>query len=129
MKKKGIYNRLFKVISDFSKPQIEEPLPSLEEWEYETNTQEKRAHLRKDVSVDGIFKTTNSQFRTSTKNVSEGGVLIDPETHPYPYEYIYSILFHRKFPIPLRASGIVVRIDSDGVGIKFNKAIPVMSSL
>ena len=129
MKKKGIYNRLFKVVSDFSKPQIEEPLPSLEEWEYEPNTQEKRSHLRKDVSVDGIFETTNSQFRTLTKNVSEGGVLIDPETHPYPFEYIYITLFHKKFPPSLRASGMVVRVDSDGVGIKFNKAIPVMSSL
>ena len=83
MREKGILNRLFKVIPDFSKPQMEKPSQSLEQWEYEPNTYEKRVYLRKEVSVDGIIETTNSQFRTLTKNVSEGGLLIDPETHPY----------------------------------------------
>ena len=83
MREKGILNRLFKVIPDFSKPQMEKPSQSLEQWEYEPNTYEKRVYLRKEVSVDVIIETTNSQFRTLTKNVSEGGLLIDPETHPY----------------------------------------------
>ena len=129
MKKKGIRNRLFKVVSDFSKPQIEEPLPSLEEWEYEPNSKEKREHLRKDVSVDGIFETTNSQFRTSTKNVSEGGILIDPEIHLSSHEYISMTLFNKKLNVPIRTYGTVVRVDSDGAGIQFNQVIPVMSSL
>ena len=87
-KKDDLRDRLFKVTSDF-KEQMEKPLPSLDQWvhesteEHEPNFPEKRKHLRKDVSVYGIFETENEQFRASTKNVSEGGLLIDPETHPY----------------------------------------------
>jgi hypothetical protein len=92
MAKKYIRDRLFKVISDFSESQINEPLPSLRQWDYEPadlqkyGFPEKREHPRKDVPVYGIFETTDSQFRASTKNVSVGGVLIDPETDLFSNE-------------------------------------------
>ena len=90
---------------------------------------EKREHLRKDSSVYGIFETIDSQFRASTKNISMGGVLIDPETHLSFHENIYMTFFHRKFNVPVRTDGKVVRVDPDGVGIQFDQAIPAMSSL
>ncbi len=135
MRKKAIRDRLFKVISDFSESQINAPLPSLRQWDYEPadlqeyDSHEKREHPRKDVSVYGIFETTDSQFRVSTKNVSIGGALIDPKTDLFSNEYIQMFFFHRKFNAPVRANGKVVRADSDGVGIQFDKVIPAMSSL
>jgi len=127
-KKDDLRDRLFKVTSDF-KEQMEKPLPSLEEWEHEPNSHEKRGHSRKDVSVYGIFETIDSQFRASTKNVSEGGILIDPEIHLSSHEYISMTLFNKKLNVPIRTYGKVVRVDSDGAGIQFNQVIPVMSSL
>ena len=129
MKKKEIRDRLFKVISDFSGPQIEKPLQSMEQWEYEPNFPDKREHPRKDVSVYGIFETIDSRFRASTKNVSVGGVLIDPETDLSLHEYLYMTFVNRKFNVPVQTNGKVVRVDSDGVGIQFNKVVPAMSSL
>ena len=129
MKKKDVRDRLFKVISDFSEPQKEKPLPSLEQWEHEPSLFKKRAHPRKDASVYGIFETKYEQFRASTKNVSMGGALIDPEIHLSFHDDIDMTLFFRKFNVPLRTNGKVVRVDSDGVGIQFNKVTPAMSSL
>ncbi len=129
-----VRDRLFKVTSDF-KEQMEKPLPSLDQWEHESteehepNFPEKREHLRKDVSVYGIFETENERFRASTKNVSTGGVLIDSETDLSFHEDIYMTLFHRKFNAPIRTKCKVVRVDSEGVGIQFDQVLPAMSSL
>ncbi len=133
-KKFDVRDRLFKVTSDF-KEQMEKPLPSLEQWEHESteehepNFLEKREDLRKDVSVYGIFETIDSQFRASTQNVSMGGVLIDPETQLSLHEKIYMSLFHKNFKSSVQTNGKVVRVDSDGVGIQFDRVVPVMSSL
>jgi len=130
-KKDNVRDRLFKVTSDF-KEQMEKPLPSLEEWEHEpteeSNSLGKREHSRKDYALYGIFETKYEQFRASTKNLSEGGVLIDPETHLSFNDYVYMTFFHRKFNIPVHTTGKVVRVDSDGVGIQFDQDISVMSS-
>ena len=134
-KKDDLRDRLFKVTSDFNESQMEESLPSLEQWEHEITDEkesqffEKREHLREDVSIYGIFETKNEQFRTSTKNISVGGVLIDPETNLSFHEDIYMTLFHRKFNVLIRTYGKDVRVDPDGVGIKFDQVIPIMSSL
>ncbi len=133
MKKKDIRDRLFKVVSDFSGPQIEEPLPSLEQWEHESTEEsysfDNREHPRKDVPVYGIFETINEQFRASTKNISVGGVLIDPETDLSLNDFVFMTFVNRKLNVPVRTNGKVVRVDSNGVGIKFNKIIPAMSTL
>jgi len=130
-----VRDRLFKVISDFSESQKEKPLQGLEQWEYESTEEhepsfsEKREHLRKDVPVYGIFETIDSTFRVSTKNVSIGGILIDPETHLSFHEDMYMIFVHRNFNHPVRTHGKVIRVDSDGVGIQFDQVIPAMSSV
>ncbi len=128
-KKDDLRDRLFKVTADFKKSQKEEPLPSSEQWEYKPNSHDNRRYPRNDVPVYGIFETTDSQFRASTKNVSEGGVLIDPETYLSPHEYIRMTLYHRSFNIPIRTNGKVVRVDANGVGIQFDQVVPAMSSL
>jgi len=133
-KKFDVRDRLFKVTSDF-KEQMEKPLPSLDQWEHEStekhepNFHEKREHLRKDVSVYGIFETKNEQFRVSTKNISEGGVLIDPEIHLFSHENMYITFFHRNLSSSVGTNAKVVRVDSDGVGIQFNQIIPAIASL
>lgn len=129
MNKDDIRNRLFKITSGFRESKKEEPLPSLEQWEYKPEPQEKREHIRKDVPVYGIFETENSQFRALTKNISIGGVLVDSETYLPIYEHIDMTFIHRTLNAPVRTNGKVVRVDSDGVGIQFTKAVPVMSSL
>ena len=126
-KKDDIRNRLFKVISDFNKS-----LPDVNESqrdEKESQFFEKREHLRKNVSIFGIFETVNEQFRVSTKNVSMGGVLIDSEPHLSLFEDLNMIFIDSKFIDHVRTKGKVIRIDSDGVGIQFDNVVPVMSSL
>jgi hypothetical protein len=134
-KKDDLRNRLFKVISDFNESKIEEPLPSLEEWELEITDEkesqffEKREHIRKNVSIHGIFETVNEQFRASTKNVSMGGVLIDPEINLSFNEDLHMTFIDSRFNGRVYTKGKVIRVDSDGVGIKFQQVVPVMASV
>ena len=134
-KKDDLRNRLFKVISDFNESKMEEHLPSLEEWEFEITDEkesqffEKREHLRKNVSIHGIFETVNEQFRASTENVSMGGVLIDPEINLSFNEDLHMTFIDSKFNGRVYTNGKVIRVDSDGVGIKFQQVVPVMASL
>ena len=58
-----------------------------------------------------------------------GGVLIDSETHLSLDEDLYMTFIDSKFNGHVRTKGKVVRIDSDGAGIKFDRVVPVMSSL
>lgn len=122
-------DRLFKVTSQLKKLHEEKPIPNSEPWAYESNSHDQREHPRKDVPVYGIFATTNNQFRALTKNVSMGGVLVDFETQLSFHEHIDMTLIHRNFNTPVRTHGKVVRVDTDGIGIQFNTAIPVMASL
>ena len=119
-KKDDIRDRLFKLISDFNESQRDEK---------ESQFFEKREHPRKNVSIFGIFQTVNEQFRVSTKNVSMGGVLIDSETYLSLYENLNMTFIDSKFNGQVRTKGKVIRIDSYGVGIQFDKVVPVMSSL
>ena len=134
-KKDDVRDRLFKIISDFNEAKIEEPLPGLEKWEFEITDEkesqffEKREHPRKNVSIHGIFETVNEQFRASTKNVSTGGVLIDPEINLSFHEDLQITFIDSKFNGRVYTKGKVIRVDSDGVGIQFNQIVPVMSSL
>jgi methionyl-tRNA formyltransferase len=134
-KKDDLRDRLFKVTSDFNESQMEESLPSLEQWEHEITDEkesqffEKREHLRKNVSIHGTFETVNEQFRASTKNVSMGGALIDPEINLSFHEDLHMTFIDSKFNGRVYTKGKVIRVDSDGVGIQFNQVVPAMSSL
>ncbi len=122
-------DRLFKVSSRLKELQEERSIPNSEDWTYEPNAHDMRKHPRKDVPVYGIFETENSQFRALTKNVSIGGVLVDFETQLSFHEYIDITFIHRNFDAPVRTNGKVVRVGADGIGIQFNKAVPVMVTL
>lgn len=134
-KKDDLRDRLLKVISDFNESEMDEPLPSLEQWEHEITDEkesqffEKREHFRKNVSIHGIFETVNEQFRASTKNVSMSGVLIDPEINLSFHEDLHMTFIDSKFNGRVYTKGKVIRVDSDGVNIQFDQAIPAMSSL
>jgi hypothetical protein len=125
-KKDDIRDRLFKVTSDFK---VISDFNESQRDDKKSQFFEKREHLRKNVSIFGIFETVNEQFRVSTKNVSMGGVLIDSETHLSLYEDLNMTFIDSKFNGHVRTKGKVIRVNSDGVGIQFDKVVPVMSSL
>ncbi|UCD32880.1 MAG: PilZ domain-containing protein [Desulfobacterales bacterium] len=134
--KSDVQNRILQIISTFSEPQMEQLLHALKKWEqplpidkHEPKFSEKRVYLRKNASIYGIFETKKSNFRDFTKNVSAGGILIEPETTLSFHEDLFITFFHSSFNYPVRTNGKVVRVDPDGVGVKFYQAIPTMSSV
>jgi c-di-GMP-binding flagellar brake protein YcgR len=119
-----------------SESQKEQLLHGLEKWEqpeptdkHESKFHERREHLRINASVYAICETKNANFRDFTRNVSAGGVLIEPEATLYCNEDIFMTLFHKNFNHPVRTNGKVVRVDINGAGVQFNQVIPGMSSV
>ena len=131
-----VHARILKIISTLSESKKEQVLHGLEKWEqpeptdkHESKFPEKREHLRKNATVYAICETKNSKFSDYTKNVSAGGLLIEPETTLSFHEDIFLTLFHKSLNHPIRTNGKVVWVDPGGVGVQFDQVIPSMSSV
>jgi len=131
-----VHARILKIISTLSESKKEQLLHGLEKWEqpeptdkHESKFPEKREHLRKNATVYAICETKNSKFSDYTKNVSAGGLLIEPETTLSFHEDIFLTLFHKSLNHPIRTNGKVVWVDPGGVGVQFDQVIPSMSSV
>ena len=129
-----VHARILKIISTLSESQMEQLLHFLEKWEqpeptdkHESRSPEKRKHPRKNASVYTIYETKQGEFRDFTKNVSAGGVLMEPETTLPLHEDIFMTFLHINVNFPVRTNGKVVRVDQDEVGVQFNQVIPSIS--
>ncbi len=129
-----VHARILKIISTLSESQMEQLLHYLKKWEqleptdkHESKFPEKREYPRKNASVYTIYETKKGDFRDFTKNISVGGVLMEPETTLPLHEDIFMTFFHSNFTFPVRTNGKVVRVDPGGVGIQFDQVIPNMS--
>jgi hypothetical protein len=131
-----VHARILKIISTLSESQLEQLLHILEKLEqpeptdkHEPEFPDKREYPRKNASVYTIYETKMGDFRDFTKNVSVGGVLMEPETTLPLHEDIFMTFFHSNFIFPVRTNGKVVRIDQDGAGVQFSQIAPTMSSV
>jgi hypothetical protein len=127
-----IQTRIFQIISTMPEEHKRKLLRSLEKWQSEfydkqqAKVKDRRQHSRKPVSIYAICETNNCYFRDFTKDVGAGGVFIETETNLPLEEELFMTLFHTSFETPVRSRGKIVRVDSKGVGVKFNKTIPNM---
>ena len=131
-----VHARILKIISTLSESQMEQLLHYLKKWEqleptdkHESKFPEKREYPRKNASVYTIYETKKGDFRDFTKNISVGGVLMEPETILPLHEDIFMTFFHSNFTFPVRTNGKVVRVDQDGAGVQFSQVVPTMSSV
>jgi hypothetical protein len=117
-----VRNRITEIVYRMSEDENRKLLKGLEKWE-KTKSADQREHPRKNTSIYAICQTDNNHFRDFTKNVSAGGVFIGTETRLSVNEDIFATFLHDRFRSPVRVSGKIVRIEPNGVGIKFSKII------
>jgi hypothetical protein len=124
--------RIFQIISTMPEAQKRKLLTGLEKWQSKfddkqrSKPKDKRKYYRKPISIYAICETNNRSFRDFTKDVSAGGAFIETKTNLSLDEDLFITLFHTSFETPVRTGGKIVRVESKGVGVKFNKTIPRM---
>ena len=100
-------------------------LKGLKKW-YKSNHPSYREYPRKDTSIYGFFETNNLSCREHIKNLSAGGLFIETELpiSSSASEELFMQFFHPEFNNLVKTQGKIVRVDSKGIGVKFNKPKP-----
>jgi hypothetical protein len=100
-------------------------LKGLKKW-YKSNHPSYREYPRKDTSIYGFFEINNLSFREHIKNLSAGGLFIETELpiSSSASEELFMQFFHPEFNNLVKTQGKIVRVDSKGIGIKFDKPKP-----
>ena len=82
---------------------------------------ERRRSARAEVTVRVNYATVDALFSDFTRNVNEGGLFVATDE---PLELEESVVLQFALPgtaTPIQARGRVVRVESDGMGIEFDK--------
>jgi Tfp pilus assembly protein PilZ len=96
-----VHFRTSEIIFRMLEKEMRKPLTGLEKWQ-QSMLVDKREHSRKHTSIYAFFKTNGLSFKDFIKNLSAGGLFIETG-------------------IPIKVAGKIVRIDSKGIGVKFDQ--------
>jgi Tfp pilus assembly protein PilZ len=114
------HSRTSGIISSMPENEIRKLLKGLEKWQ-QSKLVDKRKHSRKHTSIYASFKTNGLSFKDFIKNLSAGGLFIETGI-PLSVSKKLSISFpHPDSGTPIKVAGKIVRIDSKGIGVKFDK--------
>jgi hypothetical protein len=119
---KEVRSRISEIISGMSEAESRKLLKGLEKWQ-KSRPPDKRKYPRKYASIYAICETKDCNFRDFTKNISVGGVFIETETTLSVNENVFMTLLHSSFEVPIRTGGQIVRVDPNGIGVKFKNTI------
>lgn len=118
--------RISEIIYRMSDAEIQNFLKNLEKW-LKYKADDKRKHYRKRSWINAICETKNCYFTDFITNISSGGLFIKTGI-PISINKDLSITFvfpHSK--APTRVTGNMVRVDSQGIGVKLYDTIPESS--
>jgi hypothetical protein len=125
-----VQNRIFQIIWTMPEIHKRKLLTVLEKWQskFDDDQQskliDKREHFRIPVSLYVICQNNGYNFKDFTKDVSAGGIFIETKTKLSLDDALFMTLLHKSLETPVKATGKVVRVEPEGVGIKFINPIP-----
>jgi len=130
-----VNNRLFQIITDMSALEKRELLKELEN-RIRSKTKDKRKHRRKYASIevscsihDATLADTSIHeisFMDSILNLSKGGVFIE-SIYPFRMNQQLSLTFSLpEVKDSITITGEIVRIDTNGIGVKFDEPLTAM---
>ena len=113
---------IFEIINSMSEAEMRQLLKDLEKWQ-QSKSAYKRKHPRKSTFIDTDFADDDRAYKGFIRNISESGLFIETEI-PLLVNQELTITFslpHSESPI--RITGKIVRTDSNGIGVEFDKTI------
>ena len=131
-----VEKRIFRIIWTMPEIHKRKLLTVLEKWqskfddEQQSKLNDKREHFRTPIcSLYAFCENSHCKLRDFTKDVSAGGIFIETKTKLSFDDALLMTFLHKSLETPVKATGKVVRVEPEGVGIRFINPIPKMSLL
>jgi Tfp pilus assembly protein PilZ len=115
-----VQNRIFEIIDSMPEIEMRNFLIGLEKWK-QSKHNHRRKHPRKDTSIYALFETNGLSFREYIKNLSDSGLFIDTNIPVSSNNKLFVQFVHPDSKNVVRLNGKIVRVDSKGLGIQFDK--------
>lgn len=115
-----ITNRLVDIINSMGEDEQVSLLEKLEEW----RSNDKREHPRRSYFMPADYIINEKQGKGLVKDVSLGGAFLKPSevTSLFIGQEVLLMIPYPDSDRAVRVVGEIVRIDSEGVGVKFRKS-------
>ncbi len=116
---------IFEIIDGMSDTEMRQLLKDLEGWQKSKN--EKRKYPRRSTLMDITYSSDQRRiFEDFVQNVSAGGLYIETNFISELGQKITMTFSHPDSGDPIKVLGKVVRVDSGGIGVKFNKLLSAL---
>jgi PilZ domain len=113
---------IFGIIDDMSDAEMRQLLKDLEKWQESKN--EKRKHPRKTTLMDITYSSDKRRvFEDFVKNISADGLYIETNLVSELGHQLNMTFSHPETGHPIKVSGKIIRVDSGGIGVRFNKLL------
>jgi Tfp pilus assembly protein PilZ len=116
---------IFGIIDDMSDTEMRQLLNDLEKWQKSKN--EKRKTPRRSTLIDITYSSDKRRiFEDFVRNISAGGLYIETNLVSELGQQLKMTFSHPESGHPIKVLGKIVRVDSGGIGVKFDR---LMSNL
>ena len=111
---------IFEIIDDMSETEMRQLLKDLEGWQKSKN--EKRKYPRKSTLMEITYSSDQRRvFEYFVRNISAGGLFIETNLVTELGQKLTMTFSHPGSGDPIKVLGKIIRVDSGGIGVKFNK--------
>ncbi len=113
---------IFEIINEMSDTEMRQLLKDLEKWQKSKN--EKRKYPRRSTLIDINYSSDQRRiFEDFVRNISAGGLFIETNLLSEIGQKLTMTFSHPNSGDPIKVLGKVIRVDSGGIGVKFNKLL------
>lgn len=116
---------IFEIIDGMSDTEMRKLLKDLESWQKSKN--EKRKFPRRSTLIDITYSSDKRRiFEDFIRNISAGGLYIETNLLAELGQKLTMTFSHPDSGDPIKVLGKIVRVDTGGVGVKFNKLLSIL---
>ena len=113
---------IFGIIDNMSDAEMRQLLKDLEKWQRSKN--EKRKNPRRSALIDITYSSDKRRvFEDFVRNISAGGLYIETNLVTELDQQLNMTFSHPDSGSPIKVSGKIVRVDSGGIGVRFNRLL------
>ena len=113
---------IFGIVEEMTDSEMRQLLNDLEKWQKSKN--EKRKHTRRSTLTDITYSSDKRRvFEDFVRNISAGGLYIETKLVSEIGQQLNMTFSHPESGNPIKVAGKIVRVDSGGIGVRFNKLL------
>jgi hypothetical protein len=123
-----VYNKILTIIASLSESQMRNLLKSLVNWQ-QSKFDEKRKYPRKQTFVWTECSASTRFFTDFIQNLSVSGLYIETQLPFFVGEELSMTFSLPGADAPIKITGKIVRIDSNGIGVQFDELLSDISNV